>query len=250
MPVKNLENAKRILLATLLTGLCWALPGCQSITPTTTYAEVRFIDASPDAPGIDIYEGSSPIIYNMGFANVSTYVSISPGTYRFNADTHGSSQLLVSTTASVTTGHQYTVMISNVAASLQETVFTDQSQSAPSGQIAFRIINEATESGPYDVYMVPSGTKLIDVSPILTGSSFNTISAYINIPSGSYSVEIVPSGTTLTSTTVATYSGSVIAYTSGSAHSFIILDQQIITSPGAQIISTDDYEPPGSVATN
>ncbi len=97
--------------------------------------------------------------------------------------------------------------------------------------------------------MVPSGTPLLDVSPILTGSSFGNISAYINIPTGTYQVEIVPSGTTLTSTTVATYSSSEIIFNSGSAHTFIILDQQIITTPGAQVITTDDYEPPGSVPT-
>jgi len=64
MPETIFDNAKRILLATVLTSLCWALPGCQSITPTTTYAEIRFIDASYNAGGIDIYEGTSAIIYN------------------------------------------------------------------------------------------------------------------------------------------------------------------------------------------
>ena len=132
MPEKIFDNAKRILLATVLTSLCWALPGCQSITPTTSYAEIRFIDASPDAPGIDIYEGSSAIVYNMGFATVSSYVPISPGSYRFSAHTAGTTQVLVSTTGSISTGKQYTVMVSNVAATLQETVFTDQSSPAPS----------------------------------------------------------------------------------------------------------------------
>jgi len=250
MPETIFDNAKRILLATVLTSLCWALPGCQSITPTTTYAEIRFIDASYNAGGIDIYEGTSAIIYNMGFTQVSSYVPISPGSYRFSAHSAGSSQVLVSTTGSVSTDKQYTVMISNVAASLQETVFTDQSQAAPGGQIAVRVINEATQSGPYDVYMVPSGTPLIDVTPVLTDVVFNTITGYIDVPTGSYSVVIVPAGTVLTTTTVATYTSSVTAYTGGSAHSFIILDQQIITTPGAQIITTDDYEPPGSVAAN
>jgi len=252
MPEKIFDNAKRILLATVLTSLCWALPGCQSITPTTSYAEIRFIDASPDAPGIDIYEGSSAIVYNMGFATVSSYVPISPGSYRFSAHSAGTTQVLVSTTGSIATGKQYTVMVSDVAASLQETVFTDQSTPAPSGQIAIRVINEATQSGPYDIYMVPSGTPLIDVTPVLTGSAFNSISGYINLPTGTgnYSVEIVPAGTVLTTTTVATYSSAVTTFTGGSAHSLILLDQQFITTPAAQVITTDDYEAPASVPTN
>ncbi|HXB62985.1 MAG TPA: DUF4397 domain-containing protein [Acidobacteriaceae bacterium] len=246
MPV-NLENAKRILLATLLTGLCWALPGCQSITPTTTFAEIRFIDAAPTAPGLDFYETGVAVDYNVGFGQVSTYQAISPGTYRFSVNTAGTSQSLVSTLGSVSTGHQYTVLVSTVSTALAETIIPDQSTSAPSGQIAIRVINEATQSGPYDVYMVPSGTPLLDVSPVLTGSSDPSISAYINIPTGTYQIEIVPSGTVLTSTTVATFSSTETVFNSGSAHTFIILDQQIITTPGAQVVTTDDYEPPGSV---
>jgi len=247
MPEKIFDNGKRILLATVLTSLCWALPGCQSITPNTNYAEIRFIDAS-NGSGVDIYEGTTAIVYNVGFATVSSYVPISPGSYRFTADTAGSSQALVSTTGSISAGKQYTVMVSNVEPNLQEQVFTDQSTPAPSGQIAVRVINEATQSGPYDVYMVPSGTKLIDVTPVLTGSAFNSITGYINIPTASYSVVIVPAGTVLTTTTVATYTSAVAAFTGGSAHTFIILDQQIITNPGAQVITTDDYEASSSVA--
>ncbi len=113
MPV-NLENAKRILLATLLTGLCWALPGCQSITPTTNYAEIRFIDASPNAPGLDFYETAQAVDYNVGFSPSPPHTGISPGTYRFSANTAGTSQTLVSTVGSVSTGHQYTVLVSNL----------------------------------------------------------------------------------------------------------------------------------------
>ncbi len=239
-------------MATVLTALYWALPGCQSISPTTTYADIRFIDASLDAGGIDIYQGNTAVVYNMGFTTVSSYVAISPGTYRFTADTANTKQVLVSASAGIATGKQYTLLISNVAASLQETIFQDQSSPAPSGQIAIRVINEATSTSgtPFDVYMVPSGTLLINVKPILSNVAFNTIGSYIDIPTGSYSVVIVPAGTVLTSTTVATYTSAVKAYTAGSAHSFIILDQQLVTTPGAQVITTDDYEPPGSVAAN
>jgi hypothetical protein len=250
MPEQSHQNSKRILLATVLTAICWALPGCQGITPTTTYAQVRFIDASPDAPGIDVYEGNSALVYNMGFTTHTSYVPISPSSYRFTAYTAGSRQQLVSATAGIATGTQYTVMISNVAASLEETVFPDQSQPAPSGQIAVRIINEATQSGPYDVYFVPTGTKLIDVNPVLTNVLFDTISAYINIPTNSYSVVIIPTGTVLTATTVATYTSAITPFTAGSAHTFIILDEQIITTPGAQVLTLDDYESPGAVAAN
>jgi hypothetical protein len=226
------------------------LPGCQSISPTTTYADIRFIDASPDAGGIDIYEGNTAVVYNMGFTTVTTYVPISPGTYSFKADTANTKQTLISASAGIATGKQYTVLISNVAASLQETIFQDQSSAAPSGQIAIRVIMEAVSSGPYDVYMVPSGATLITANPILTDIAFNTIGSYIDIATGSYTVYIVPAGTVLSSTTVATYTGTLTAYTAGSAHTIIILDNPLLTTPPVQVITTDDYESPGSVAAS
>jgi len=250
MPAISLETVKRITLATALAAVCWAIPGCQSITPTTTYSLIRFIDASPDAPGLDMYQGNTVDVYNLGFGSVTSYIPTSPGTYRFSAYSAGTKQSLISTSAGIATGTQYTVMVSNIDANLEEKVFPDQSQSAPSGQIAIRIINEATQSGPYDVYMVPSGVKLINVNPIATDVTFDTVGSYINIPTSSYSIEILPTGTTLTSTTVATYSSALTPYTAGSAHTFLILDQQIITTPGAQVLIIDDYEPPGSVAAN
>jgi hypothetical protein len=247
---KKFENAKRILLTTVMTALCWALPGCQSITPTTTYADIRFIDASPDAPGLDIYQGNTAVVYNMGFTTVTTYVPISPGSYRFTAYTANTKQSQVSTTGSVSNGNQYTVLISNVAASLQETIFLDQSHPAPSGQIDIRVINEATSTSgtPFDLYMIPSGTPLANAK-LLATSAFNTIGNYISVATGSYYVLLVPTGTVLTSTTVATYTGTLKAYTSGSAHTVIIVDPpNTVTTPGAQVIITDDYEPPGAVA--
>jgi len=244
MSSNRLQLVRRIVQGTLLGALALLLPGCQSISPTPTIAEIRYIDASPDAPGMDIYQGSTAQVYNMGFATVTSYVPASQGTYRFAANTSGTSQVLVNTNGTILNGHQYTVMISNVAASLQMTVFSDQSGPAPSGQLAFRIINENTSGGSYDVYLIPSGATLETVSPIFTSVVFNTISNYIDIPDASYAVAILPAGTVPTTTTVATYEGALTTYNAGSAHTFVILNQKVVTTPGAQVQTLDDYESP------
>ena len=206
------------------------------------------IDASPDAPGMDIYAGSNAIAYNLGFGTVTSYVSLGPGIYTFTADTAGSKQVLTSAKATLVTANEYTILLGNLSANLQGLVLTDQAQAAPSGQIALRFIDEATRVGAMDVYLVPAGVKLTAVSPVLTNISFPTNSGYLDVPSGTYTLVLVPTGTVPTSTTVATYTGAQVAYSGGSASTIILVDQQLVATPGLQVISVPDYASP--TATN
>ena len=77
---------------------------------------------------------------------------------------------------------QYTVLIGNSAASLQQLTLTDQSQPAPSGQIALRFIDQATRISAVDIYLVPAGQKLTAVTPLVTGSPSAPIPATSTFP--------------------------------------------------------------------
>ena len=227
----------------LLPGLL-ALAGCQAVQPTPTSTQVRVIDASPDAPGLDIYSGGSAIAYNLGFGTVTSYVGLAPGIYTMTADTAGSKQILTSAKATLVTANQYTILLGNSSSNLQELVLTDQVQAAPSGQIALRFLDEATRVAAVDVYLVPAGAKLTAITPVLTNVSFPFNSGYVNVPAGTYTLVLVPTGTVPTSTTVATYTGSQAGYTGGSATTIILIDQQLVTTPGLQVLSVPDYTSP------
>jgi len=58
-----------------------ALSGCQGIVASQSGSQVRIIDASPDAPGLDIYQNNAALAYNLGFGTITSYVPIDPGTY-------------------------------------------------------------------------------------------------------------------------------------------------------------------------
>lgn len=220
------------------------LSGCQGIVNSPTASQVRIIDASPDAPGLDIYQNNVAIAYNLGFGTLTSYVPIDPGTYTTTAAAAGTKQVLSSNKASFMTGSQYTILIGNVAASLQQLTLKDQAQPAPSGQIALRFIDQATRIGGLDAYFVPAGKKLTDVTPIATDINFNVNTGYLNIPSGTYTLVLLPAGTVPTSTTVATYTGPQVTYTQGSATTIILIDQQLVTTPGLQVLSAPDYVSP------
>lgn len=236
------RHAVRFALAILGT---LSLTGCQAVVSTAPEAQVRVIDASPDAPGLDIYEGTSAALaYNLGFGTVTSYIQLTPGTYTFNADTAGTKQVLSSSKATVAATNQYTVLIGNVAADLQQLTLNDQSQPAPSGQIALRFIDQATRIGAVDVYLVPAGQKLTAVAPIVSDITFGVNTGYLNIPTGTYTIIMVPAGTVPISTTVATYTGPQVAYTGGSATTIVLIDQQLVSTPGLQVITAPDYTPP------
>ncbi len=220
------------------------LSGCQAVVSSPTASQVRVIDASPDAPGLDMFENNSVIAYNLGFGTVTSYISTDPGNATISANIAGSKTALASAKGTFTASSQYTVLIGNFAADLQELILKDQSQAAPSGQVSIRIIDQATRIGAIDIYLVPSGQKVTAITPIITNVVFPTNTGYLNVPTGTYTLVIVPTGTVPTSSTVATYTGAQVTYTGGSVTTIVLIDQQLVNTPGLQVITAHDYISP------
>ncbi len=235
---------RQIAAGAMLGSMSLLLAGCQAVVSSPTASQVRIITASPDAPGLDIYLNNNILAYNVGFARVSSYIAVNAGTDTVSADTAGTRQTLISAKNTFLNSNQYTVLIGNVSENLQELVIQDQAQAAPSGQISLRFIDQATQIGALDVYLVPMGQKFTAVTPLMTNLTFGNAPSYLNVPTGTYSVVLVPTGTIPTSMTVATYTGAQTAYSGGSATTVVLVDQQLLTTPGVQIVTATDYLPP------
>jgi hypothetical protein len=220
------------------------LSGCQAVVSSPTASQLRIIAASPDAPGLDMYENNSIIAYNLGFGTVTSYISTDPGTFTISADIAGSKTALATAKGTFAASHQYTVLLGNAAANLQELILTDQAQAAPSGQISLRFIDQATRIGAIDIYLVPPGQKFTAVTPLITNVAFPMYTRYLNVPTGTYTLVIVPTGTVPTGTTVATYTGAQVTYAGGSVTTVVLIDQQLVTTPGLQVITAPDYVSP------
>jgi hypothetical protein len=228
----------------VLGGTCLlGLSGCGVVSSANAnVCQLRVIDATPDAGGIDIYAGNNVLTYNLGYGTITSYIPMNPGTYTLAADASGTKSALSSVRASLLNGKQYTLLFSSVAASLQAQVLTDQSQAAPTGQIALRFLDEAIYPGALDIYLVPSGSTLDKVNPLLTSVNFGNTPTYLNVPAGTYTLYIVSAGTVVATTTVPMYTGASTTYPTGSARTFVLLDQQILTSPSVQVVMANDYD--------
>ena len=238
-----LARANLLFAVALVMAASLGMGGCGQVSSSSsTLSVVRIIDASVDAGGLDVYANTAPLVYNVGFGTVSSYISFQPAVYSFAADQAGSRNALTALGGTVAAGQQYTLLLGNVGASLQGTLLVDKGGPAPSGQVALRFLDQSTRAGSLDLYLVPQGGTLLTTQPVMTGVSFNNAPAYLNVPSGTYQLIILPNGTVPTTTTVASYTGANVTYTAGSARTILILDQQIVTTPGVQIITANDYD--------
>jgi hypothetical protein len=242
MRTNRLHLAKRFTLLAGVALLAAGLAGCQSIAGIQPVSLVRVIDASPDAPPLDLYQNSSVGLYNIGFGTVSSYIPVAAGAYTHAVFIAGTQQQLAVVRGSLATGSQYTVLAGNIAANLQLTVLQDQSTPAPPGQVALRILDQTTRDGAVDLYLLPSGSTLASLSPLVTGLSFARNTGYIEVPSGTYSIVVVASGTAPGGATSPIYTGSRAIYPSGSARTILLIDQQSPATSGLQVIRADDYD--------
>ncbi|NYF88211.1 DUF4397 domain-containing protein [Tunturiibacter empetritectus] len=233
-PITRVVGAAALLLA---------LTGCGAIISSTPVPQLRVVTASPDAPRLDIYQGPNALAHNLGFGTVTSYIPLSPGNETIAANTAGTRQVLSASKANFATSGQYTVLIGSTAASLQQLTLTDQSQPAPAGQIALRFLNQATHSGPIDIYLVPAGQRLVAVAPTVANTLFGANTGYLNLPAGAYSLVAMPAGTIPPTPSLAIYSGPQVTYPSGAARTIILIDPQQPSAPGLQVITASDFDP-------
>ncbi|MGI4829364.1 MAG: DUF4397 domain-containing protein [Janthinobacterium lividum] len=223
--------SSRLRLAGMV-GLCLAslgLTGCQNITADSPEAaQIRLVDTSTDAPGLDVYLNGSGTAYNLGFATVTSYIPVTPGEYRISANRANTTQALVTARGSLGGTRQYTAVVSNTLNSLQETIYPDANAAAPAGMIAVRVLHAASGVGPIDVYLVPIAGTLANTAPLVRGLGYTGGGVYVNLPANTaYTVSAVPAGVhpALAGPSVALSDVSVSG-ASGSVRTVVISDAQ------------------------
>ena len=220
--------------------------GCANVSGSPATSQVRIIDASPDAPGLDVYQGSGVLAYNLGLGTITSYVPLTPGNYTIQVNTAGTKQALVQASGTFLNGNQYTVLVGNYVNSLQELILKDQTTAAPVGQVNVRFLDQVTRVGALDLYLVPTGGTILTVKPVLTNVTFNVNTGYFNVPAGTYTLVALTAGTVPTATVTTAYTGAAVGYSSGSARTFVLIDQQLVTTPGIQAIIANDYDSPSA----
>jgi hypothetical protein len=218
------------------------LAGCQTVTGYSSSSLVRVIDASYNAPAINVYVEGTVLAANVGQGNITSYGGFAPSrNAAIKVTATSNSKTLVSSNATLVTNESQSVLISDINADYQVTVLEDQSTPAPSGHSEFRVLNQAPSTGAVDVYFLSgtSATVFATAKPVITALAVGATSGYVTIPSSTLFLVIAPAGTTLSTTATTIYSSAALALTGGEVRTVLIMDPLLVTQPVQVFVAKD-----------
>ena len=185
-----------------VTATATALP---TATPTVVAGEarVRVIHGSPDAPAVDVLVDDAVVLSNVPYLAASDYLPVPAGTHNVKVRATGTDVVVIDADLTLAADTDYTVMASDLLASITPLVLVDDRELPGDGQVKVRIIHGAPSAPTVDIYVTaPDGP--LD-TPTLTDVPFQGVSDYLVIPSGDYRVRV----TAANSTDVAIDTGSI-----------------------------------------
>lgn len=201
-----------------------AVAGCGSLTGSPAETQVRFVDASADAPALDLYLNGAGAAYNLGYATFSSYVPVSAGSYQVSANRASTLQALATERASLLAGKQYTAVVGSRLGDLREHIYPDAVPVTVPGTLAIRVLNEM-EGGPVDVYLVANAGSLSSAVPLVTNLGYGANRGYLRLPAnGSYVAYVVPAGSSPLTEGTVKVSGASVSGTSGAARTLILAE--------------------------
>lgn len=251
--VQTVPEARRVSkwklpvpMLTVLAGLSLAgslvLAGCQNVSGYTQVSLVRVIDASYNAPAIDVYVEGTLLEANVGQGNISSYGTFAPNNNAaVKVTAISNNKTLTSSNATLLAGKANSVLVTDINAGYQVTVLADQSTAAPSGHSDYRFLNQAPSTGAVDVYFLSgtAATVFATAKPVITALAVGATSGYVSIPSSTLYMIIAPTGTTLSTTNTTIYISQPIALTGGEVRTVLIVDPLLVTQP-VQVYTAND----------
>lgn len=214
------------------------LCGCQNIqnsSPAQTL--VRVIDASYNAPAVDVKIGTTPIAVNIGAATFTNYAFLPPEPATASIYPTKTTTATASVAGTFLVGQEHSVFLTDTSGGYQATLLLDQAVDPPAGYVSLRFLQQAVRTGAVDVYLIPSNGTLAGTKPLLSDVATGTVSAYVNVEAGSYTLAIAPAGDTNAKDV---YTSEALQFTAEQVRSVLIMDAQLTTSPPVTITIGND----------
>ncbi len=192
------NNMFRFLKALPVTLALAALSIFAASCGSGSQSQIRVVNAIPDVPNntpLDIDVNGTKVITALAFPNL-----VASGSVTIAALDTGTTTQVLSSTGTLSGSTQYTVVLAGFIANPSAVQITDNNSAPTSGNIEFRIIH-ASPSGttPVDVYIVPPGTDITNVTPQVGGANplaYTQASVYVSVAfaANGYAVIVTPSG--------------------------------------------------------
>lgn len=220
--------------AALLAGL--SLLGCQSVQNSSpSQTQVRVINASYNAPALNVDIATTPIATNIGPATFTNYAFLPPENATAYVIPVGTTKPTAQAAGQFLVSEQHSVLITDQGSGYTASILTDQPTAAPAGYFSIRFLQQALNAGAVDIYLVPDGTKLADAKPLFTNVAPQSVEGYANVLAGTYTIVITPTGVTTTPSATAS-----LQFMAGQVRTALIMDAQLTTNPPVTVTIGND----------
>jgi hypothetical protein len=176
-----LRRAASLSLSILLFGFALACGGGGS----SSTANLRFVQGSPDAPAVDYVVDKTTESSNLLYGGASSYASVKTGTRNVQIIPVNSTNPLLSQSVSLADSAHETLIMTGPVAQLKPLILDDGTTTGTTSSDNLRVVNISTLMGPADVYVIPAGGSLSGATPVATGLDFDQNTGYIGTGSTS-----------------------------------------------------------------
>lgn len=157
---------------------------------------MRLLNASPNAPAVDVYFNGQLITSNLAYKDFTEYMSTSPGLYNVKVFPHGKvSSPIIDTRMKIPTDSILTLALANNLEEIQILPYLEPKLPIPPGNAYVKFVHLSPGTPNVDITL-PNGTVLFKDVEFEEGTD------YIPLKVGTYTIEAKPTGSDKTVLTV------------------------------------------------
>jgi hypothetical protein len=180
--------------ALLVLPLAAACNGSSTVSPSNS-AELRVINASPDAGPLDVYLQTTLAVDSLPYSLANPYVFVQSGAVDVAVRAHAAINVLLESSSAFNVGAFYTYIVTGTSASLSSVLLTDDTTAAPAGSFKLRMVHLAPAGPAMDLYYTGPTNDLTAATPIVTALAFKSATAYLTPAIGSGRLRVTQTGT-------------------------------------------------------
>ncbi|MGC8551011.1 MAG: DUF4397 domain-containing protein [Acidobacteriaceae bacterium] len=226
---------RRIAGGMAAAAVIWPLCACQSVSQSQTTSLVRVVDASYNAPAVDVYAGKTEIAQNVAAGTITHYAILAPGAVTITVDAAGTKTPLETLTATLGAAGQHSVYLTDAGSGFVAKLLTDRAESSPLGDFSVRFLQAAPTTGAVDVYYLAPGQPVSSATPVVKGLGPGQDSGYVNVPDGTYVLMVTRAGSA-----EPVFMGSSATYAGGEVRTVLIQDEPAAHAQPVRVVVGDD----------
>ncbi|WP_066503112.1 DUF4397 domain-containing protein [Abyssisolibacter fermentans] len=152
--------------------------------PINRNSYLRFMHASPDAPGVDIYLNNSLVASNLRYQGFTPYMPLLPGSYNVKVYAAGmQTDPVINTTIDVLQDADYTVAVAGTLNNLKPVIISDTAMAMPGNEAQIKFVHLSPDAPAVDVTL-PNGVELFE------NIEYKEISPNSLVPPANYTIQV------------------------------------------------------------